>query len=239
MKKRILYAAIIIVVGIALAIGLSATLSVSKYGIIKGKITDELSGDPIKGVRIRVDGKSTILYHSKYYQFTGIPPGKQNIEVFPPPGWVKFTKTIKVKPGENEVNISLKGDKIPDLTKIICFTESKKRGIIVEIRYVDSKGVGITEFPRLPVKIEVVLWERIGEEDNYVKGNKLFEGTIEHFWDSDAYLAKNKGILSWSEIPIKFEDKKRGIMEIRVHLEQGDFKDTVDDVSLFPEEEEE
>jgi len=235
MKRLPLYITLAII-GVALVIVIVSftTLSASKSGIVEGKIFDELSGDPVRGVRIVIDGRSTVLYHTTEYQLTKIPPGEWTMQVSPPTGWLKFTKTLKVKSGKNTINIPLKGDKVPDLTGIICFTDSDEKGITIEVRYVDSKGIGMTEFPRLPVKIEITLWERIGEEDNYKKGRKLFEGPVEEFWDSKAYLAKNKGFISWDKIPVRFKEKKYGVMEIRVHLKQGDFKDTVDDVQLFP-----
>ena len=239
-KRGIIYgalAAISIVAVISVTFFVKA--SSSKYGTIEGKIADELSGDPVRGVRIVVDGRSTILYQTTSYKLTKIPPGEYLIQVSPPSGWVKFTKKIKINPGKNRLDIPLKGDKIPDLKEIICFSESKKEGIIIEVRFVDSKGIGMTEYPRLPIKIEVTLWERIGEEENYKKGKKLFEGPVKDFWDSQSYLEKNKGILAWDKIPgIKFEDRKMGIMEVRVHLKQGNFKDIIDDVKLFPEKEE-
>jgi len=237
-KKISIYIIVVVVVVIVSIIGIVTTVAAPRYGIVKGKIADELSGDPVRGVRIVVDGRSTTLYQTTRYKLTKIPPGEYTLEASPPSGWIKFTRAIKVKQGVNVLDISLKGDKIPDLSGIICFTESKKDGITVEIRYTDSKGIGMTEFPQLPIKVDVTLWERVGEKENYKKGEKLFEGEINHFWDSRAYLAKNKGFLSWDKIPVKFEDEKYGIMEVRIHLEQGEFKDTIDDVKLFPEKEE-
>jgi len=237
MKKTFLFI-IAGVVAVVILVGIFMAISTSKYGIVKGKIADELSQDPIRGIKIVVDGRSTILYQTTNYQLTGIVPGEYTIETFSPPGWIKFTKTIKVKSGNNQLDISLKGDKIPNLTEIICFTESEKEGIIIEVRFVDREGMGMTEFPQLPIEINATLWEKIGEEDTWERGEKLFEGTIEHYWDSQTDLAKNKGTLTWDKLPIEFEDEKSGVMEIQVHLEQGNFKDTVDDVQLFPKKEE-
>lgn len=240
MKRKKLFISIIVVAIVIAAVAavLFAGLKSPEYGIVKGKIADELSGDPVRGVRIVVDGRSTVLYRSTAYQLTRIPPGEHTLEASPPSGWVKVTKNIKVKPGENVLNIPLKGDKIPGLTEIICFTESDEKGITVEVRYVDPEGIGMTEFPCLPITIEVTLWERVGEEENYTRGKKIFEGSIDHFWDSNAYLAKNKGFIPWDKLPVNTQDKKWGIMDVTVKLEQGEFKDTVDDVQLFPVKEE-
>lgn len=239
MKKSSLYkiTGIFVVIAAAVIAGVFILTEQPDYGIIRGNIYDELSGDPVRGVKLVIDGRSTILYHTTRYKLTKIPPGEWTLQASPPSGWLKFEKTVEIKKGENKLDIPLKGDRIPDLSEIICFTESHKDGIIVEIRWVDSKGIGMTEFPRLPIKIDVTLWEKIGEEENFQKGKKLFEGEIQHFWDSSEYLSKNKGKLPWDRIPVNFEDKKYGIMEVRVHLEQGDFKDEIDDVKLFPEEE--
>jgi len=240
MKKPFLYLIVIIVIVVAVAVvaAFSVVLRAPEYGIVRGKIADELSGDPVRGVRIVVDKRSTVLYQTTSYKLTRIPPGEYTLEASPPTGWAKFAQKIKVKPGENVVNIPLKGTHIPDLKEIICFSESKEKGITIEIRYVNSEGIGMTEFPQLPINVEVTLWERIGEEDSYKKGKKLFEGAVEHFWDSKAYLAKNKAFIPWEKILVDIKEKKWGIMEVRVHLKQGDFKDTIDDVQLFPEKEE-
>lgn len=235
MRKVSIYIAVTVVAVGALTAGLIITTAIPEYGIVKGKIADELSEDPIRGVKVIVDGKSTILYQSTHYQLTNIPAGEYTLKALPPQGWAEFTRKVKVQPGENRLDVLLKGDKIPDLKRIVCFAESKKEGITLEVRYVNSEGIGITEFPQLPIKIDVTLWEKIGEEGNYERGKKLFEGEIEHFWDSEAHLAKNKGFLPWTKIPVNLEDKKHAVMEIRVHLKQGDFKYIADDVKLFPE----
>lgn len=239
MRRPVLYTIIAVAVIAAVISTVFATLRAPDYGVIKGKIADELSGDPVRGVRIVADNRSTTLYQSTSYKLTHIPPGEYTLEASPPTGWAKFTREVEVQAGENTVNIPLKGTRIPGLKEIISFSESGQKGITVEIRYVGEEGTGMTEFPQLPIDVEITLWERLGEEEeNYRKGEKLFEGPVKHFWDSNAYLAKNKAFIPWDELPIDPEEKKRGIMEVRVHLEQGNFQDTIDDVQLFPAKEE-
>jgi hypothetical protein len=112
-----------------------------------------------------------------------------------------------------------------------------KRGIIVEVRLTDSEGIGITDFPCMPVNLEGGLWVRIGEEDDYVKGKQVFEGPIEVFWDPTSYLAKYKGIIPWDKIADVDEETQRdGVLEVTLHAGQGDFSDTSTEVSLVPEE---
>ncbi|MCD6317965.1 carboxypeptidase regulatory-like domain-containing protein [Candidatus Aerophobetes bacterium] len=233
MRKFIPYTviAIVIVVIVALFVGLRG----GSYGTIQGKAPDELSGDPVRGLRIVVDGRSTIMYRSTTYKLTKIPPGKYTLKAVAP-NYYDFSKEVKIHRGKNLLNFAMRGKEIPDLSGIIVFTDSKEEGIQIEVRFTDSKGVGITDFPCLPIKIEGTLWKRIGEEENYVKGEKIFEGPIKHFWDSNAYLAKNKGIIPWDKIKVKPKKDEYGILDVRVHLKQGDFKDTVDDVKLFKEE---
>ncbi|GAG58018.1 unnamed protein product, partial [marine sediment metagenome] len=68
-----------------------------------------------------------------------------------------------------------------------------------------------------------------------VKGRKILEGPIELFWDSGAFLARNKAIIPWERIKIDRETEKLGILELALHTPQGDFSDTIDDVQLYKE----
>ncbi len=233
MRKFIPY--IVVIIAVVVIVALFIGLREASYGIIEGKAADELSGDPARELKIVVDGRSTIMYHSTSYKLTKIPPGDYTLKATAP-NYYDFSEEVKIHKGENVLNFGMKGKEIPDLSGIIVFTESKEEGIEIEIRFTDSKEIGITDFPCLPIKIEGTLWKRIGEAENYIKGGKIFEGPIKHFWDSNAYLAKNKGIISWDKIKVEPKKNEYGVLDIEVHLEQGDFKDIVDDVKLFKEE---
>jgi len=236
MKKPIVYTIIIgIVIVVLLAIFLPRLIG-EKYGEVRGKAVDVLSNDPVWKIRIVVDGKSTLKYRypSKTYYLTGIKPGSYTLKATAP-NYYDFTKDIQVKRGENIVDIPMKGKEIPDLQGIIVFSEPVEKGVQLEIRFTNSKEEGITEFPCLSLSLEGTLWARIGSEEKYVKGRKIMEGPIELFWDSDAFLAKNKAIIPWGEIKIDRETEKFGIMEVTLHTPQGDFSDTIDDVQLYKE----
>ncbi|RLE06788.1 hypothetical protein DRZ78_04090 [Candidatus Aerophobetes bacterium] len=233
MRRTFLY--IIIGVIIAVCLGIFFSIERAKYGEVEGKVVDELSGDAVRGVKIVLDGKSTTHYMSKTYRLTGIKPGSYTLKVTAP-NYYDLNKDIFVKKGKNLVDISLKGKEIPDLKGIIIFTEPKNKGIEIEIRFTNSKGEGIVNYPCLPLTLEGKLFTRIGTEKKYIKGKKIFEGPIELFWDSKAYLAKNKAIIPWEKIHIDQKEKKYGILEVTLHTPQGDFKDTSDDVKLFKEE---
>jgi len=232
-KRTTLYIIIGAVIAVCLAIFFS--LERTKYGEVRGKVVDELSGDAVREVKIVLDGKSTIHYMSKTYRLTGIKPGSYTLKVTAP-NYYDFNKDIQVKKGKNLVDIYMKGREIPDLQGIIIFTEPKDKGIEIEIRFTDSKGEGIVNYPCLPLTLEGKLFERIGTEKKYIKGKKIFEGPIELFWDSKAYLAKNKGIIPWEKINIDKKSEKYGILEVILRTPQGDFEDTSDDVKLFKEE---
>ena len=233
MKRSILY----VIVGLIVVVALVATFNLrsGKYATLKGKIVDALSEDPVWKVNIVLDGKSTTRYMSKTYRFTGIKPGSYTFKATAP-NYYSFSKEIKVKRGENILDVSLKGEKIPDLQGIIVFTESQEKGIQLEIRFTDSKGEGITKFPSLPLNLEGKLYLRLGNEEDYTRGKELFSGPIELFWDSQAFLAKNKGIIPWEKIGEHLEIEEFGVLDVVLHTPQGDFKDTVDDVKLYPEE---
>jgi len=232
-KRTTLYIIIGAVIAVCLAIFFS--LERTKYGEVRGKVVDELSRDAVREVKIVLDGKSTIHYMSKTYRLTGIKPGSYTLKVTAP-NYYDFNKDIQVKKGKNLVDIYMKGREIPDLQGIIIFTEPKDKGIEIEIRFTDSKGEGIVNYPCLPLTLEGKLFERIGTEKKYIKGKKIFEGPIELFWDSKAYLAKNKGIIPWEKINIDKKSEKYGILEVILRTPQGDFEDTSDDVKLFKEE---
>jgi len=236
MRKSIVYPAIISIVIIALLIVFLPRLRQEKYGKVRGKAVDALSGDPVWKIRIVVDGKSTLKYRypSKTYYLTGIKPGSYTLKASAP-GYYDFARDLEVKRGENIVDISMEGKEVPDLKRIIVFTESQDEGVELEIRFVDSKGEGITEFPCLPLNLEGILWARIGTEKDYVKGRKIFQGPIELFWDSEAFLAKNKAVIPWEKIEVDEEVEKFGLLEVVLHTPQGDFSETVDDVPLYKE----
>jgi len=232
MKRSTLYVIVGLIV-VALVVGFN--LRSEKYGAVKGKVVDALSEDPVWEVNIVLDGKSTTKYMSKTYRFTEIKPGSYTFKATAP-NYYSFSKEIKVKKGDNTLDVFLKGEKVPDLQGIIVFTESKEKGIQLEIRFTDSKGEGITKFPCLSLELEGKLYLRLGSEENYTRGKVLFSGPIELFWDSKAFLAKNKGIIPWENIGEHLEVEKYGILDVVLHTAQGDFKDTVDDVKLYSEE---
>lgn len=237
MKKSHVYLDIIVVIIIVvLLVVLIPRWMGGEYGEVRGEAVDALSGDPVWKIRIVVDGKSIIKYKypTKTYSLTGIEPGSYTLKAVAP-NYYDFTEDIQLKRGENILDISMKGKEIPDLQSIIVFSESVEKGIELEIRLVNSKREGITEFPALPLNLEGTLWARIGTEEEYVKGRKILEGPIELFWDSDAFLARNKGIIPWEKIKIDRETEKLGILELTLRTPQGDFSDTIDDVQLYQE----
>lgn len=234
MKKSIVYPGIVVVIIVVLLVVLIPRWMAGEYGEVRGEAVDILSGDPVWKIRIVVDGKSIRKYRypTKTYYLTGIEPGSYTLKAIAP-NYYDFTEDIQVKRGENILDISMKGKEIPDLQSIIVFSESVEKGIELEIRLVNSKGEGITEFPALPLDLEGTLWARIGTEEEYVKGRKILEGPIELFWDSDAFLARNKGIIPWEKIKIDRETEKLGILELTLRTSQEDFSDTIDDVQLY------
>ncbi len=236
MKKSIVYPLIIGIIIVALLALFLPRLKGEKYGQVQGKAVDALSDDPVWEIRIVVGDKSTLKYRypGKTYSLTGIKPGSYTLTATAP-GYYDFTRDIKLKRGENIVDISMEGKEVPDLQRIIVFTESGDEGIQLEIRFVNSKGEGITQFPCLPLSLEGTLWARIGTEEDYVKGREIFRGPIELFWDSEAFLAKNKAVIPWEKLKVDEEVEKFGLLEVVLHTPQGDFADSVNDVKLYEE----
>ena len=265
MKKAAPYiiALVIVIIGISIYL----VLGQPNYGIVQGTVVTQGSGDPVRALHIVVDDRSSILYHSRDFELTHIPPGSYTLKASAP-YYEDFTQELKIKKGKNPLDFVMVGKEIPDLSGIIVFTESYdkilnnltslrevapdvrdkdnldriikqiegKNGIILEVRLTDSEDIGITDFPYLPVTLKGTLWVRIGEEDDYVKGEKIFEGPIEVFWDPTAYLAKYKGLIPWNKLAkIDKQIEKYGVLELTLHTSQGDFQDTVNDVRLFEE----
>jgi len=208
----------------------------TNQGILQGQVTDELSGDIVRQLRIKIDGKSDILFQSKEYRLTDIPPGTHLLEA-EAPYYHPFSQEIEIKSGINYFDFSMRGKEIPDLAGIICFSEPVSQGIQIEIRFKNSQGIGISDYPALPLELEGKLYLREGTEDNYSRGDLIFEGPIKLFWDPKSYLSRNKGIISWEEISVDPESEKYGIMELVLKTPQGNFEDVIEEVELFKKEE--
>jgi len=206
------------------------------YGILEGKVFDEYSKDYVPRLRLTIAGKTNLIFRDTYYSFTKLPPGKHVLKA-ESPYYFPISKEVVIKRGRNQLDLVMKGKEIPDLAGIICFSDPVEQGIQIEVRYKDSKGIGISEFPGMPIELEVKLYVREGDEDNYSRGRLIYEGPVELFWDSKAYLAKNKGIIPWDKLSIDSEKEKFGIMELVLHTPQGNFEDIIEDVQLFREEE--
>ena len=234
MRKSLIYSIILALIGAGCIVSF-LFLAREEYGKVKGVVADHLSGDAVRQVRIVVDGKSTTKFTSTSYSLTEIPAGSHTLKVTAP-SYHDFEKPIQVKRGTNVVDIALEGREVPDLQGIIIFTEPKERGIEIEIRFHDSKGEGIVDYPAFPLTMEGALFVREGTEENYEKGRKLLEGPIELFWDSQEWLAKNKGIIPWDRVKVDAEKERYGILEVILHTPQGDFEDSSTDVNLFREE---
>lgn len=206
------------------------------YGILKGTVVDLYSQDVVRNLSLTVDGRSDVLFRSKEYQLTKIPPGKHVLKA-EAPYYHSFSQELEIKRGINVLNFAMEGKEIPDLAGIICFADPTDRGIEVEIRFKDSKGIGISDFPGMPLRFEGKLYVREGDESNYSRGRLIYGGPIELFWDPKAYLARNKGLIPWDKIQVDREKEKYGIMEVVLHTPQGDFGEFIEDVELQKKEE--
>lgn len=233
MRKSLIYSIVFVLIGVG-CLASFLFLTREEYGEVKGTIADALSDDAVRQAIIVVDGKSTIKFTSTSYSLTEIPPGSHTLKASAP-NYYDFTKPIQVKRGKNLVDIAMRGREIPDLQGIIIFTEPEERGVEIEIRFYDSAGEGIVDYPAFPLTMEGALFVREGIGEDYRKGRKLLEGPIELFWDSQEWLAKNKGIIPWDRIKIDAEKEKYGILEVVLRTPQGDFEDNSTDVKLSPE----
>lgn len=230
MKKSAVYLIIIVAIGVGSFL-LFLFLTGEKQGRIEGKITDTLSGDAVWRATISIGGKSTIKFTSTSYRLTGIPPGSNTLRARAP-NYHDFTKSVKVEKGNNSMDIAMRGREIPDLQGILVFTEPTEKGLQVEIRLTDSRRIAIMNPPALPFGLEGTLFARRGIDGEYEKGRKIFEGTIDLFWDPKDRLARNKGIIPWDRIEADPQLEKHGILEVVLHTPQGDFDYVTEEVEL-------
>jgi len=203
-------------------------------GSVEGRIIDALSNDSVWQAWIVVDGKSTLKFEDTRYRLTGIEPGTYTLKATAP-NYTDFSKKIEIKDGKNVVNISMKGIEVPDLSEIIAFTETSDKGILIEIRLLDSEKTAIEHHPAIPLRMEGELFLRMGDSSDHNLGKKIFSGPIEVFWDPEENLAKNKGIIPWDKIKTEPKGNLYGLLRLNIHTDQGSFSYLVKDTELFPQ----
>ena len=201
--------------------------------MIVGTVTDALSGEPVYKATILVGGRTTLRYMDRNFQITNLTPGAHQLNVSAP-GYESEIREINLKKGKNFVEISVKGKEIPNLHHIIVFADSvNTRGIQIEIRFVNKQGIGIKHFPRVAMSMDAELFVRLGTKDNYRRGRLVYAGPVDLFWDPKASFGKNKGIIPKDRLKVGPELKGMfGILDLVLHMEQGDFKETIRDILL-------
>lgn len=224
---------ILIVLGVLFAFVYFTTRA--NWGTLQGRVVDEISQDVVKKLHVTIDGKSDILYMSKDFKLTRIPPGKHTFKATAP-YYEEIQQEMDIKKGINVLDFTMKGTEIPGLAGIICFSEPTEQGIEVEIRFKNHEGQGISDYPALPLTLEGKLYVRNGDEDNYSRGRKLFDGPMKLFWDPTSYLARNKAIIPWNILEINAENEKYGLMELTLTTPQGAFEDVIENVELTKKE---
>jgi len=224
---------ILIVLGVLFAFVYFTTRA--NWGTLQGRVVDEISQDVVKKLHVTIDGKSDILYMSKDFKLTRIPPGKHTFKATAP-YYEEIQQEMDIKKGINVLDFTMKGTEIPGLAGIICFSEPTEQGIEVEIRFKNQEGQGISDYPALPLTLEGKLYVRNGDEDNYSRGRKLFDGPMKLFWDPTSYLARNKAIIPCNILEINAENEKYGLMELILTTPQGAFEDVIENVELTKKE---
>ncbi|MCX6090432.1 MAG: hypothetical protein NTX88_08735 [Candidatus Atribacteria bacterium] len=238
MKKRKAgtLVALVVIVAIVALFGIVYLTNQMNYGVIQGKIVDDYSQDVVKKVHLTIDGKSDVLFASKEYILSRIAPGKYTFQAVAP-FYGTFTREVDIKKGINVLDFTMKGKEIPGLAGIICFADSTERGVEIEIRFKNDQGQGISDYPALPLTLEGKLFVREGDEKNYTRGRKVYEGPIELSWDPTSYLARNKGLISRDKIQIDPQKEPFGVMDLVLTTPQGTFQDVVDNVEFVKKEE--
>jgi hypothetical protein len=201
--------------------------------MIVGTVTDALGGGPVYKARIVIGGRSTIRYMDKSFQITHLTPGIHTLNVSAP-GYESVAKEVVVKRGTTRVDIRMRGIEISGLDHILVFADSiRDRGIQLELRFVNKEGVGIKHFPRLPMRMDATLYARRGTQKDYTRGRVIYSGPVDLYWDAEASLGKNKGIIARGRLTALPEiDGRYGVLDVILHIPQGDYSDTRTDVLL-------
>jgi len=236
MRRRISYILLSVGVLVGVLLLLVYFSTHTPYGVLEGRVTDEVSGDVVRRVRLNISDRTDILFNSKEFRFTNLPPGRYEL-MAEAPYYEPVREEFEINRGINTFDISMRGLEIPDLDGIICFTSSIEEGIEIEIRFRNTQGRGITDYPALPLELEGTLYHREGTRDEYTLGNVLFEGDIDLFWDPEAHLARNKGLIPWDAIDTEREGGTHGVLKLVLHTPQGSFEDQVRNVELARKEE--
>ena len=199
---------------------------------IYGSITDSLSGESVYGAQISVSDKITFCYLSTEYELTGISPEIYTLTA-KAPGYSHFSERVTLKRGKNKLDIVLEGKEIPGLERIYAFSEFRQEGIELEIRFANQQNASILYYPCLNMGLWGVLYVRKGTYNNYSFGRKLYERSIELFWDAQADPWKYKGFIPWEDISSLNAEEKTGIMEVVLEIPgQGEYKTIVKQVKL-------
>jgi len=81
MKKRVGLSIFLAIVGIVVVLFVISYFTVRlNYGVLQGKVTDYYSQDVVRELHLTIDGRSDILFQSKDYQITHLPPGKHTLQ---------------------------------------------------------------------------------------------------------------------------------------------------------------
>lgn len=232
MKRPYIYIIIIIAVLILMVLGIFG-VGRSRKGVIVGTVTDALSGDPVHKAKILVGGRSTIRYMDKNFEITNLEPGKYTLTISAP-SYESVAIDVTVGRGVSRVDVTMKGTEIPGLDHIIVLVDSiEGQGIQLEIRFVNKEGIGIDHFPRLPMTMDAKLYSRIGTEEKYRRGRLIYSGSVDLYWDSKAYLGKNKGIIPKEKLKVDPKtDGRYGVLDMVLRCPQGDFKASQADILL-------
>lgn len=208
-------------------------VGLNQGGTIIGTVTDALGGGPVYKAKIVVGGRSTIRYMDKNFRITHLKPGSYTLKVSAP-GYESVAMEVIVKRGTTRVDIPMRGNVIPGLDHIMIFADSiKGRGIELEIRFVSKEGIGIKHHPRLPMSMDARLSARLGNQKNYTRGRLIYSGPVDLYWDAEASLAKNRGIISRQKLTVDPRtDGRYGVLDVVLRTPQGDYRDTRADVLL-------
>ena len=232
MKRPHIYIIIIIAVLGLMVLGIFG-VGQSRKGVMVGTVTDALSGDPVHKAKILVGGRSTIRYMDKNFEITNLRPGKYTLRISAW-GYESVAMDVAVGRGVSRVDVAMKGTEIPGLDHIIVLANSiRGQGIQLEIRFANKEGIGIDHFPRLPMTMDAKLYSRIGTEEKYTRGRLIYSGSVDLYWDSKAYLGKNKGIIPKEKLKVDPKtDGKYGVLDMVLHCPQGDFNASQADILL-------
>jgi hypothetical protein len=77
------------------------------------------------------------------------------------------------------------------------------------------------------------LYVQLGTGDHPIRGELLYSGPVDLYWDSESSLSKNKGIIPGEKLKLDRKSSETyAVLDVVLHTPWGDLDNTVANVEL-------